>query len=432
MNTQSNKNKIKTTGDISTKNNKNSKDNHLFNFVSPKNNKKIIKRETRLFIQRKCYISKTTIELDKEQYNLLNEKIRITKEKNRLFRHKRNDHYTILGNKYNMGGLNLYEERSQRNFIDLDYENNNTQNFLNNLDEISKSNNHRTFINRDELNNYMNHRLVSPSILINRHPIKDLQNRSKYQKKLTDIPLSPYLLNKFNFIQKPLNKSNSSINLFNNSIKKPKNKFPNINNNHNSLKTGNSNLLFPNTQNDLNLNFFKTNTILNFNPKSNIFIPLIKNRKVEGIKSAKTQFQNSNMKSLEVSTPISVDIPNKITLDMKNFHNKKIQGNDREYGRHFGNEKECPICQSVSMKSNYNMKNMHHYHDFIKQRDQNTIKLNKQIFLQELKKPNTRSQKMEANIMKEIKQFINYSKKAEIMANNGQNDASIINAYFGS
>ena len=73
-----------------------------------------------------------------------------------------------------------------------------------------------------------------------------------------------------------------------------------------------------------------------------------------------------------------------------------------------------------------------HYHDFIKQRDQNTIKLNKQIFLQELKKPNTRSQKMEANIMKEIKQFINYSKKAEIMANNGQNDASIINAYFGS
>ena len=62
MNTQSNKNKIKTTGDISTKNNKNSKDNHLFNFVSPKNNKKIIKRETRLFIQRKCYISKTTIE----------------------------------------------------------------------------------------------------------------------------------------------------------------------------------------------------------------------------------------------------------------------------------------------------------------------------------------------------------------------------------
>ena len=83
------------------------------------------------------------------------------------------------------------------------------------------------------------------------------------------------------------------------------------------------------------------------------------------------------------------------------------------------------------MKCNYNMKNMHYYHQFIKQRDQDTIKLNKEQFLQELKQPNTKSQKMEADIMKEIKQFINYSKKAENMNNNFQDDASIINSYFG-
>ena len=75
---------------------------------------------------------------------------------------------------------------------------------------------------------------------------------------------------------------------------------------------------------------------------------------------------------------------------MKNFHNaKKFHVGDKGYGRHYGNEKDCPVCQSVSMKSNYNMKNFHHYHDFIKQRDQNTIKMNKQQFLHELKNINT-------------------------------------------
>ena len=76
------------------------------------------------------------------------------------------------------------------------------------------------------------------------------------------------------------------------------------------------------------------------------------------------------------------------------------------------------------------MKNMVHYHEFIKQKDQDTIKFNKEQFLQELKKPSTSSQRMEASILKEIRQFINNSKKPENMYNNYKNDSSIINAYF--
>jgi hypothetical protein len=73
----------------------------------------------------------------------------------------------------------------------------------------------------------------------------------------------------------------------------------------------------------------------------------------------------------------------------------------------------------------------HHYHDFIKQRDQNTIKMNKQQFLHEIKQPHTKSQKREADIMREIKQFINYTRKTENIGNIDPKDASIINAYFG-
>ena len=128
-------------------------------------------------------------------------------------------------------------------------------------------------------------------------------------------------------------------------------------------------------------------------------------------------------------------MPNKINLDMKYLQNAKklFHAGDKGYGKHFGNEKECPICQSMLLKSNYNMKNISNYNEFIKQRDQHTIKFNKEQFLHELKKPSTQKEKMEATIMKEIKQFINYSKKAENMYNNYnyQNDSSIINAYFG-
>ena len=428
-----NKNKIKTTGDISSKNNK---DTNLFSFVSPKNinnNNRIIKREIIIPIPRKCHFLKTTIEMDKEQFTLLNEKILLMKEKNKIFRHKRNEYNPTYGKNNYINKFNFYEEMiNNRKFIEAEYEGNNTQNYLNN-EEISKNNNQRTFINNRELNNYMNSRLVSPSILINRHIAKNLENKKKYKKKLTDVPLSPYILNKYNFLPKQINKSKSAINLFNNQHKKSNKKlFPNISNNHNSLKSGSSIIDISNIPNDINLNVFKTNTIFNFNPKNNIFIPAIQKRNLESVQSANIhKYDNNNFKSIEISTPISPNTSNKINLDIKNFHNhKKFHGKEKGFGKHFGNEKDCPICQSVSMKSKYIMKNMNHYHEFIKQRDQNTIKFNKEQFLQELKKPNTRSQKMEADIMKEIKQFIHYSKQEENMYNN-QNDASIINAYFG-
>jgi hypothetical protein len=376
--------------------------------------------------------------MDSDEFDLLNKKIKIAKEKNKIFRHQRNEINPMFENNYYKWGNNYNDDINNRKFIDLDYENNNTQNFLNNIDISKSNNNQRTFMNRGDLNNYMNNRLVSPSILINRHINRNMQNKKNYPKRLTDIPLSPYLLNKYNMMQKPLNKSNSAINLFNNnnnSNKKSNNKFPSITNNHNSLKSGNSNIYSQNIPNDSNFNFSKTNPIFNFNPKNNnnVFIPIIKNRPIEGIKSANNQkLENSNFKSIDLPSPVSVDIPNKITLDMKNYPNaKKFHVGDKGYGRHYGSEKDCPVCQSVSMKSNYNMKNFHHYHDFIKQRDQNTIKMNKQQFLHELKQPHTKSQKREADIMREIKQFINYTRKTENIGNIDPKDASIINAYFG-
>ena len=424
--TNQKRNKIRTTGNISTKNFKNEK---LFGFSSPKNQIKKRKTEIYIPIPRKCYFTKKTITMNKEQFALLNKKIQLMKDKNKIFRHKRNDNNPILANNKFLSGINLYDEMNNKNYNDLEYENNNSQNNYNNLD-LSRSNNQRTFINRGDFNNYMNNRLISPNILINRDIAKNLNRKKKYHQKLTDIPLSPYLLNKFNIKQKPLNKSNSSINFFNSSNKKS-NKFPTImNNNHNSLKSSNSNL---NQQNDINLNIFKTNTIFNFNPKNNVNIPYLKNRNIDRIQSSNMNYyHHNNLKSIEVSTPISVDYPNKLNIDMKSFHfSKKIHQDDKGYGKHFGNEKDCPICQSLSMKSDYLMKNMNHYNDFIKKRDQNTIKNNKEQFLHELKMPNTKSQKMEANIIREIKHFINTTKKNENMENNGQNDASLINAYFG-
>ena len=68
---------------------------------------------------------------------------------------------------------------NNKNYNDLEYENNNSQNNYNNLD-LSRSNNQRTFINRGDFNNYMNNRLISPNILILR--ISDINNL--YNKKI--------------------------------------------------------------------------------------------------------------------------------------------------------------------------------------------------------------------------------------------------------
>ena len=424
-------NKLKTSGDISAKNKINS---NLINFATPKNNNRKIKREIIIPIPRKCLFTKTVIQMDSEQFNLLNEKIRIMKEKNMRFHQQKKEYNPILNNNNYFGRNDLYDDMNNMKFIGLDSDNNNQDFYSNNISKYNV-NNQRNNMNHKALNNYMNKRIISPSILINRH-LTSINNKKMYQKKLTDIPLSPYLINKYNLYHKPLNKSNSAINLFNIHNKNIRNKFPNINNNHNSLKPQNHNKFSHNNPNDINLNFFKSNTIFNFNPKNNVIIPIIKGGNSEEIKSANAQkFQNSNFKSFGISTPVSADMPNKINLDMKYLQNAKklFHAGDKGYGKHFGNEKECPICQSMLLKSNYNMKNISNYNEFIKQRDQHTIKFNKEQFLHELKKPSTQKEKMEATIMKEIKQFINYSKKAENMYNNYnyQNDSSIINAYFG-
>ena len=391
---QFNRNKLKTSGDISTKN---------------KNDNKL-NREPKIPKSRKCFFTKKIIQMDKEQFNLLNEKIKMLKEKNRRFHQQKNEYNSLSKNSNYLRRNDLFDE----------------------FNDSEDNNNQRTYINNKALNNYMNKRIISPNILINRH-LTNLNNKKKDQKKLTDTPLSPYLINKYNVSQRPLNKSNSTINFMNIGNKPSYNKFPNIMYYHNSLKSQNVNKYSHNNPTDLNFNFLKSNTIFNFNPKNNAIIPTIKGRNSEEIKTANIQrFQNSNFKSFGLSTPISAEMPNKINLDRKYLQNAKklFHAGDKGYGRHFGTEKDCPICQSMLLKSNYNMKNMINYHEFIKQKDQNTIKYNKMQFLQELKKPSTNSQKIEANIMKEIKQFLNYSKKHENMYNKYKNDSSIINAYF--
>ena len=424
-NFHSNKSKIKSSGDMSIQNKKIHK---LYNLGFPKYSHKQIKKEIKLPVLRKCHFSKAIIQMNKEQFTLLNEKIKENEKKN--LRHKRNNFNQKIGKNKYMNDLNFFEEINNKRLLDFDYENNNNQDFLNIID-ISKYNNNdiknqKHFIYKGDLNSYMNSRIISPSIL-------NRKKRKNYKKNMGNFPISPYLLNKINFSQKPLSKSNSALNIFNNYNKNSKKKFPNINNNHNSLKSLNSNMKNQNSQNEINVNFFKTNTILNFNPKNSVVIPVMKDKPIESLKSANYQkMHNSYFKSLEVSTPTTIEVPSKINIDLKHFHNiKKFHIDDKEYGRHFGNEQDCPVCQSVSMKINYNMKNINHYNDFIKERDKKTIKYNKLQFLNDLKKPNTQSEKMEALIIKEIKQFINNTKKTENFSNNDQNEGALINAYFG-
>ena len=379
--------------------------------------------------QRKCYFTKTIIEMDSEDFNLLNEQIEKYEEKNKKsHHHKRNDYNPFLEKNFLLGGIN------NKKFMDLDYEENNNLNFFTNLD-ISKLNNSKNNLNnKGYLYSHIRNknRLESANILKNRYITKNLRNKNNYYKKLTDIPLSPYILNKYNFIKKPLNKSNSALNLFNRSNRKPNYKFPNFTNNFNSLKSIHTNKYVPNTPSDNTLNYFKTNDIFDSNQKINCFIPIMKKNSLRELKSANIRkFQNNNCIDIETTSPFSVNTPNKINLDMINLHNaKKFHFSDKGFGKHFGSEKDCPVCQSISMKSNYNMKKFHNYHNFIKERDKSTIEKNKKKFLYDLKIPNSRSHRMEAEIIREIKQFIKFSKKEENNSSNKINDASLINAYF--
>ena len=417
--------------------NSNKKGNSLFNFVSPKNKtKKLIKKEINLPIQRKCYFSKTIIEMDSDQFILLNKQIEISEEKNKISQHhhhKRNDYNPYLKKNYMFDENDLKDRFINKKFFDLDNGDNDNKNYLTYLDISKPNDNRNSLMNQGHIFNHTKkkNRRDSPNILLNRYIIKNLQKKNNYRKKLTDIPLSPYLLSKYNNMNKPLNKSNSAINLFNNRGKKQINyKFPSITNNLNSLKSMHTNIHIPNTPNENNLNIFKTNDVFNSNSKNMSFIPILQKRPLKGLKSANTnKFQNYNAIDIETSSPFHANSLHKLKLDIKNLQNaKKFHFDDKGYERHFGNEKDCPVCQSVLMKSNYNMKNFHNYQNFIKQRDKSEIEKNKKQFLCELKIPNSKSHRMEAAIIREIRQFINNSKKNE--TNNKINDASIINAYF--
>ena len=335
---------------------------------------------------------------------------------------------------------NIYEDSSNNNRKG-DYDNYNNYLNSNKYDLYSKSINKapNKYFNTKAFNNNMNNRLVSPNILVSKNINKNRNTNNKNQKKLTDLPLSPYLLSKFN-LKNNMNKNNSAMNVLSNNKRQnfnnnnnSNNKFPNINQNNLMKNSSSTNLNMGSSSNDINLNFYKTDTIFNYQPKNNIFIPIVSNKRLDSIKSTNTQkLKNNILKTSEISSPVSVEPQNKLNFDIKDFHNLKKNHHEKGYGRHYGNEKECPVCQSIIMKNNFLMKNMNNYNDILKHKDHERIKFNKEQFLQELKKPNSRIQREEASIIRQIRQFLGTNKKKNFFENNSeQNDENVINAYFG-
>ena len=75
---------------------------------------------------------------------------------------------------------------------------------------------------------------------------------------------------------------------------------------------------------------------------------------------------------------------------------------------------------------------LNQYNDLLKHKDHERIKNNKEIFLQELKKPNSRIQREEASIIRQIKKFLGSTKRNNNQfQNNEHDDDNVINAYFG-
>jgi hypothetical protein len=279
--------------------------------------------------------------------------------------------------------------------------------------------NKKRFLNDNKnLNNFMTNRLISPITILSNNR-NSLNYKNNYKNKAgNDMPLSPYIKNKYN-IKGKMNKNNSTSNIFNFSKQNNNiNKYPNIYS-HNFLKNSSSN--------DLNQNFNKTSTAFNHHQKDNILVPINSNYRNDSIGSANNL---QKMNSKENNFPLSMDIYNKNNLDLNGFHISK-NAHAKGYGKHYGSIDDCPICQSMLMKNNYFMKKMTNYQDFIKEKDYETIRNNREKFLHDLKQPITQKQRQEANIIKEIRQFLNYSKNNYVENNNGQNEASVINSYFG-
>ena len=441
-------------------NNKNGSKNKYKTIESINKDKKLKtlkrnKKEYQLLPKSKiCFFSKSTIEITSKQLAFITKKRNVKSNKDKINYNNKNNNRNSYNNfsnnedyyqssieqenQYYNNRNNMHEE-SSNNYRKNDYYNYNenyNNNYLNNINSKFNNPQQKKYFNTRAFNNNMNNRLVSPNILISKNINKNRNNKNQYQKKLTDIPLSPYLLSKFN-LKNPINKSNSLMNvLSNNSNKKnSNNKFPNINQNNLMKNSSSSNInIGGGGNNDINLNFFKTDTIFNYQPKNNIFIPIVSNKRMDSVKSTNTQkLRNNNLKTSEMSTPLSVQPETKLTFDIKAFHNLKKNHHEKGYGKHYGSEKECPICQSILMKNNYLMKNMNNYNDILKHKDHERIKLNKEQFLQELKKPNSRVQREEASIIRQIRQFLGTTtKKNNFLENsNDQDEENVINAYFG-
>jgi hypothetical protein len=280
----------------------------------------------------------------------------------------------------------------------------------------------KRFLNDNKnLNNFMTNRLISPITILSNNR-NSLNYKNNYKNKAgNDMPLSPYIKNKYN-IKGKMNKNNSTSNIFNFSKQNNNiNKYPNIYS-HNFLKNSSSN--------DLNQNFNKTSTAFNHHQKDNILVPINSNYRNDSIGSANNL---QKMNSKENSFPLPMDIYNKNYLDLNGFHISK-NGHAKGYGKHYGNEKDCPVCQSILMKNNYIMKQMNNYKDLDKYLDNEQIKNNKEQFLQDLKKPYSKLQQEEENIIRQIRYFLNSSKKSNYSNDNNKrsdDDGNLINAYFG-
>ena len=315
----------------------------------------------RLPIGKICYFSKKNIEVDSKTFALLNEKIKMKANK--------------INSKYKKNQSQIFNKKNMD-----DDENFNFENFSKDFPFFYKLNNNNESnkcANTSAFNNYMNNRLISAEILLNKNRNRStISNKNKNKKKIMEAPVSPYLQNKF-FYKNKTNKNNSSLNLIN---KKSKNTFPII------------------KQNCLSKNL------------------------------------NNNAKSSDLSRPISFEPHNKLAFDLKFIHNLRKSNNERGYGKHYGNEKDCPVCQSILMKNNYIMKQMNNYKDLDKYLDNEQIKNNKEQFLQDLKKPYSKLQQEEENIIRQIKYFLNSSKKSNYSNDNNKRSddyVNLINAYFG-
>ena len=388
-----------------------------------------------------CYFTKSNILVDSKTFALLNIKTKIHSNKINNKYKIRYKHPNQFYNKENIDdneNYNNYDENDYENNYDNNYyrhKKNNYNNFNDNFNDFNsyfRGNNNidqNKFVNTSAFNNYMNNRLISPEILISKNRNKSTLNIFKTTKKSNDIPKSPYLQSKFSF-KNPMNKNNSVINMINNN--KKNNRFPIIKQNHLSKNASNTNLNLDNF-NDINLNCIKNHTIFNnHQSKKDIYIPIVSNK--SSIRSVNNQkLNNNNMKTTELSSPISNDPQNKFAFDLKYIHNLKKGKNEKGYGKHYGSEKDCPVCQSILMKNNYLMKQMNNYKDLNKFKDNERIKINKEQFLQDLKKPNSKIQKEEANIIRQIRYFLNSSKRSNNYneINNINDEGNIINAYFG-